>query len=207
MHGENWHKLEQWCRAVEKPWMGFARPRLGTVAQLALLRSQAPYRGFGRQVAACSNFNCADRMESVSSWFATLTYTLPTMQGRVAVQWPLFSSRIVFPSCAPFFSFSLFLLLSLCFGLAGPSACCIHLYSQSHCLLMKVQVRTTSCSKTFLNSFLFAWKTRHIRVLQVALILAEAVLLWCFFCFPVEPPTKNTLAATVAQYFWTFEKA
>ena len=44
-------------------------------------------------------------------------------------------------------------------------------------------------------------------LMNLAFICHGQRMVYCFFCFPVEPPTKNTLAATVAQYFWTFEKA
>ena len=116
------------------------------MAQLALLRSQAAHRGFGRQVAtASSNFNpCADRMESVSSWFAILTCTLPTMQGRVACS-DLFLIHGVFSILR---SLPLSLSLFLACYLSVSVLLVLRLAAFSIPLfVMKVQGRTASCSK------------------------------------------------------------
>ena len=132
--------------------MGFARPRLGTVAQLALLRSQAPYR------ASVDKLQHAAILTLVlTGWRAS---HLGLQHSLILCQLCKAASR-----CSDFFFlhglyFHLALALSLFFSLAIPLfwSCWSFglLYSQSHCLLMKVQVRTTSCFQTFLNSFLFA---------------------------------------------------
>jgi hypothetical protein len=198
--------------------MGFARPRLGTVAQLALLRSQAPYR------ASVDKLQHAAILTLVlTGWRAS---HLGLQHSLILCQLCKAASR-----CSDFFFLhGLYFHLALALSLSLFFSCYPFVLVLLVLRLAVFSIPLFVDESTSKNNFLFSNISKQLPVclkneahqgaaggshpcrggatlMNLAFICHGQRMVYCFFCFPVEPPTKNTLAATVAQYFWTFEKA